>query len=301
MTSDASPTLWGLAEANSIVSLWLDANGDGIIQTTGAAADIFLGQTVANPLDGNLAFPAGYWQISSAIDLNDLTTINSTGATFGRDGVRPLLVTAQDAAGNPVPVGGTIAAGLIDALTIFVDTQGPQVTGLSVNALPTAPFGGYDLFDPKPSVNGFTPLVNSVTINFADLPARVDAAGTANDFIYPALDPTIAAVIGNYSVVGDHVGPVSITSAVVTQAVKVSGTVTAAASGTSFTDSGFIGAAVTPAVGDFIVFNNGACRGQTRPCDRIQCCHRRHHGGCRVPRSPHRCRRRFFGDRSQAD
>ena len=86
VTSDASPTLWGLAEANSIVSLWLDANGDGIIQTTGAAADIFLGQTVANPLDGNLAFPAGYWQISSAIDLNDLTTINATGGTFVRDG-----------------------------------------------------------------------------------------------------------------------------------------------------------------------------------------------------------------------
>ncbi|WP_197527094.1 Ig-like domain-containing protein [Pirellulimonas nuda] len=268
ITSDTTPTLWGQAEANAIVSVWLDANGDGIIQTTGATRDIFLGQTTALPLDGNLANPVGYWQVSSAIDLNDLTTINSTGGAFVRDGARPLLVTAQDVAGNPVPAGATGAIGVpafvagttIDALTIFLDTQGPQITAVSANMLPALQ-GGYDLFDPKPSVNGPTPLVNSITIDFADLPPRVDNAGTANDFLSPALDAAIAATIGNYTVVGDHVGPVVITAAAVNQAIKVSGTVTAPAGNTTtFTAAGFVGAAAAnrPAVGDFIVFNNGA-------------------------------------------
>ncbi len=274
VTSDSTPTLWGQAEANSIVTLWLDANGDGIIQTTGAARDIFLGQTTALPLDGNVANPVGYWQISSAIDLNDLTTINATGGLFVRDGARPLLVTAQDVAGNPVPAGVTGAIGVapfvagttIDALTIFLDTQGPQITAVSANMLPAAQ-GGYDLFDPKPSVNGPTPLVNSITIDFVDLPPRVDNAGTANDFLSPALDAAIAATIGNYTVVGDHVGPVVITAATVNQAVKVSGTVTApAGTTTTFTAAGFVGASAAnrPAVGDFIVFNNGANTVATR-------------------------------------
>ncbi|MEM8947110.1 MAG: Ig-like domain-containing protein, partial [Planctomycetota bacterium] len=268
ITSDTAPTLWGMAEANTVVSLWLDANGDGLIQATGAAADIFLGQTVANPLDGNAAFPPGYWQISSAIDLNDLTTINATGGTFARDGARPLLVSAQDQAGNPVAAAGVIGPALngtiLDALTIAVDTQGPQITGVRINAEQTGQFGGYDLFDPKPSINNPTPLINSITINFQDLPARVDAAGTANDFIYPALDPTVAGTIGNYRVVGDHVGEVVINSATVDQAVKVSGTVTAAVSTTTFSDVGLVGAAAPPTVGDFVVFTSGANTTQTR-------------------------------------
>lgn len=275
VTADTTPTMWGNAEANAIVSLWLDANNDGVIQTTGATRDIFLGQTVANPEDGNLAFPVGYWQISSAVDLNDLTTINATGGAFTRDGARPLLVSAQDVAGNPIPVGGVIdptttpstapAGTVLDALTVFLDTQGPQITGVSINTLPTAAFGGYDLFDPKPSVNGFTPLVNSVTVNFADLPARLDGPGVVNDFLYPALDPTVAGAIGNYSVVGDHVGEVVITAATVNQALKLAGTVTApVGTTTTFTDAGLTVAATVPAMGDFILFNNGANAGQAR-------------------------------------
>lgn len=256
ITSDTTPTLWGRAEADSIVTLYLDTNGNGTIQP---GTDFFLGQTVAVPLDGNNAFPGGYWEITSAVDLN----LAALG--FGRDGARPLLVTAQDVAGNPVPAGvpPTIGAAFIDALTIFLDTQGPQITGVSVNTLPTAPFGGYNLFDAKPSVNGHSPLVSSLTVHFADLPPRADVAGTINDFIYPALDPTVAGTIGNYAVIGDHVGPVVITAATVNQAVRFSGTVTAAAAAaaTTVTDAGLAG---VPAVGDFIVFNNGAAAGLTR-------------------------------------
>lgn len=267
VTSDTNPTFWGRAEADAIVTLWLDANGDGIIQSSGAGQDIFLGQTVANPLDGNLAFPPGYWQISSAVDLNDLTTINSTGGAFLRDGVRPLLVSAQDQAGNPVPVGAAGAIGpaaggtILDALTIFLDTQGPQIAGIAANAQPDVGGGSYDLFDPKPSVNGPSPLINSITIYFVDQPVRVDAPGTANDFLYPALDATIASVVGNYSVVGDSNGQVGIASAVVNQAIKLAGTLTAVTNATTFTDAGLIAAATVPAVGDFITFNNGATAG----------------------------------------
>lgn len=267
VTSDTNPTLWGNAEADAVVTLWLDANGDGIIQSSGAGRDIFLGQTVANPLDGNLAFPPGYWQISSAVDLNDLTTINSTGGAFLRDGVRPLLVSAQDQAGNPVPVGAAGAIGpaaggtILDALAIYLDTQGPQIAGIAANAQPDVGGGSYDLFDPKPSTNGPTPLISSVTIYFVDQPGRADLAGTANDFLYPALDTAIASVVGNYSVVGDSNGQVGIASAVVNQPIKLAGTLTAVTNATTFTDAGLIAAATVPAVGDFITFNNGATAG----------------------------------------
>lgn len=207
ITSDTTPTMWGRAEADTIVSLWLDSNGDGIIQSTGATRDIFLGQTVAVPLDGNNAFAGGYWQISSAIDLNDLASINATTGAFIRDGARPLLVTAQDVAGNPVPAGaaGTIGPAVggtvLDALNIFIDTQGPRVQSVQVNGV-----AGYDLFDPKPSVNGFSPLVPALNITFTDPPNRTAA------FAYGALDTTIAINPGHYQLVGDHVGMIPITN-----------------------------------------------------------------------------------------
>ncbi|MEM8943849.1 MAG: hypothetical protein AAGD11_01595 [Planctomycetota bacterium] len=249
ITSDTTPTFFGQAEANSIVKAYVDVDGNNAI----TAADIFIGQTVAIPLDGTNQEPFGRWEITSSVNMNDQLF---TGFGIGPDGARTILVSAEDVAGN------TTAAAL--PLTIFLDTQGPQITGVSVNleAVPTA--GGYDLFDPKPSVNGPSPLVNSITINFADLPARSDVlGGAANDFIYPALDPTIAGTIGNYSVTGDANGPIVITSATVNQAVRLSGTVTAAAAAgaTTVTDAGLAAGTV---VGDFIVFNNGAAGGLTR-------------------------------------
>ncbi len=66
-TNDTTPTLFGRAEANSIVRLYADRNWNGGID----ADDLFLGETVAIPLDGNQADPLGYWEITSAFDLND--------------------------------------------------------------------------------------------------------------------------------------------------------------------------------------------------------------------------------------
>ncbi|MEQ8836789.1 MAG: Ig-like domain-containing protein, partial [Lacipirellulaceae bacterium] len=182
ITSDTTPTLWGIAEANSTVMLYHDTTGNGF-----SADDTFLGQTVANPLDGNLALPAGYWQIESALDLKLLN---------GGDGRVNLLAVGVDVAGNTLPPTATNS----DALTIFLDTQGPQIDAVTV-----AGFPGYDLFDPKPSVNGHSPLINSLNVYIDDLPNRFAA-----DFLYNAIDSNSAEQNGIFQVVGDHVGPVVI-------------------------------------------------------------------------------------------
>ena len=73
-----------------------------------------------------------------------------------------------------------------------VDVFGPQVTGVAITSAPA-----YNLFDPKDLAHGAlgpTPLVNSLTISFQDLPAR------APGFVYPALDPVTAATPGTYVV-----------------------------------------------------------------------------------------------------
>ena len=49
------------------------------------------------PFDGNDAYPDGYWEITSALDLNQILGVP-------KDGLRRLLVTAEDVAGNPMPV-----------------------------------------------------------------------------------------------------------------------------------------------------------------------------------------------------
>lgn len=217
VTSDTTPRLWGRAEANTIVDVYLDRNADGIIDLQ---TDTFLGQTVAVPIDGNDAFQGGYWELVSALDLNEIVGLP-------KDGLRSLLVTAQDVAGNPMPMNLDgdleleIADG-VDQLNIFIDTQGPQVydpAGVT-EAVHPAGFPAYDLFDPKPSENGFTPLTRQITINFQDLPAR---SGVDPNFRYEALQAEIANIVGNYSLVGDHVGTIGIVNAIVTNAVVLNG------------------------------------------------------------------------------
>jgi len=192
ITSDTTPGLVGLAEANAIVRVFADLNNNDVLD----AADQLIGQTTAIPLDGNLAEPDGFWELESVADLNTL---------FGtRDGFRRLFVTAEDVAGN---VNGVGQQEPLQRLELFIDTQGPQVSAVSVgnNA-------GYDLFDPKPSVNGFTPLVNSLDIDFVDLPNRVVAAMAGDpNFEYGALAAN-GFDVDNYRLVGDHVGVVAIQS-----------------------------------------------------------------------------------------
>jgi hypothetical protein len=210
VTSISVPRLWGRAEANSVVRVFLDRNNNGIIDLL---TDTFLGQTTAVPLDGNAANPEGYWEITSILDLNEI-------AGLPKDGIRRLMVTAEDVAGNPMAMNNQILAADLDELQLFIDTQGPQITNVTVNNLTTAQ---YDVFDPKPTTSGPTPLVTTLRIAVQDLPNRVDQAGTANDFLYEALVQQVAATPGNYVLVGDHVGIIPIQSIVVTNAAPAGG------------------------------------------------------------------------------
>ena len=86
-----------------------------------------------------------------------------------------------------------------------VDLEGPQVTDVTDNEIPTSQ---YNLFGEK-SANasqGPTPLVYSLTVHFQDLPPR------APGFIYPALDYTLTAdeARGLFHLVGDADGVISI-------------------------------------------------------------------------------------------
>ena len=90
------------------------------------------------------------------------------------------------------------------------DIEGPQVTDVTINALTTAT---YNLFGLKPgnAAQGPTPLVDSLTVHFQDLPAR------APGFLYPALDYMLTAdeARGLFQVTGDANGIVSIKSVVI--------------------------------------------------------------------------------------
>jgi hypothetical protein len=114
-TADRSPTFWGTAEANAIVRVYADLTPDNGVDNF----DVLLGMTVALPLDGTNQYPNGQWRVSSNIDLSD-------PAFFPLDGLRRILVTAEDLAGNVNPGLG----GQAQALEIFLDTQGPQVFGV---------------------------------------------------------------------------------------------------------------------------------------------------------------------------
>lgn len=165
ITKDSTPTFWGIAEADSVVRVFADVNENGVVD----AGDVLLGQAVATPLDGNRSFADGYWEITSSIDLNDPSIYDGLAGREGRDGLRKILVTAQDVAGNTnLPSDNTNDA--LAKLDIFLDTQGPQVNGVFVTGERT-----YDLFDPKPSTDGPTPLVNSIDIDLIDFPIRGEA------------------------------------------------------------------------------------------------------------------------------
>ncbi|HOP76785.1 MAG TPA: Ig-like domain-containing protein [Thermogutta sp.] len=183
ITSDTTPTVWGQAEANSIIRVFVDANRNGRLDGT----DVLLGQTTAVPLDGNQAEPFGYWEITSVVDLNDPLIFAQ------RDGARTLFMQAVDVAGNESEV---------QRLDIFLDTRGPRVESVFITSAPA-----FDLFNPKPS-DGPTPLVDQLSIVITDGPDRAVgwlynalALNGAGEF---AVDP------GHFSLVGDANGVIPI-------------------------------------------------------------------------------------------
>ena len=189
ITSDTTPTFWGTAEANTIVRVYADVDGDGLLDPE---VDVLLGETVAVPLDGTNQFPGGQWQLTSTIDLNDPNYFSEI------DGLRTVFVTGEDVAGNITDV----LMPDTDLLDIFIDTRGPQVADVVISDA-----ADYDLFDPKPSEDGPTSLVNSLDIVFVDQPERYTNGTT---FVYPAVNEQLATAAGNITVVGDHVGNIAI-------------------------------------------------------------------------------------------
>ncbi|WP_237607275.1 CHRD domain-containing protein [Roseimaritima sediminicola] len=191
ITNDTTPTFFGRAEANSIVRLYVDIDGNSVI----SPPDVLIGQTVAVPTDGTNQSPNGEWQITSTVNMNDPNRLG----VLGVDGDRKILVQAEDQAGN---LSGN---GLAFELDIFIDTRGPQVTDVFITDRPD-----FDIFTLKPDSPEPTPRVDSLTINVQDLPDRVAA------FLYPAIS-NLAVVpnvlpLGLVTLVGDHSGVIAATS-----------------------------------------------------------------------------------------
>ena len=60
-TADTTPTFWGVAEANTIIRLYVDVNANGVVDR---GTDFYVGQTVTIPLDGNDQYPNGQWELT---------------------------------------------------------------------------------------------------------------------------------------------------------------------------------------------------------------------------------------------
>ncbi|TWT29920.1 Ig-like domain-containing protein [Blastopirellula retiformator] len=195
ITSDSNTGFVGDAESNSVIRVYatdtpLDAatlaalsgmsSADVIDFLNGSYTD--QGLTAASPLDGNDGNPeVGYWELSGKYDLNNPNF-------FAYDGIRQIVVTSEDLAGN-------ISA--VTTLEMMIDTQGPTVDGVSVTDAPD-----YDLFAPKPAVDGPTPPITSLDIDFSDLPIRpgvqLFAPGNSPDvtFVIDASASTLGGIAG---------------------------------------------------------------------------------------------------------
>lgn len=199
VTNVTNPGFFGQAEANAVIRLFIDApqagfpTGNGLFEP---AIDFQIGFDVVEPLDGTNQYPTGYWQV-------DAVNVNLNAPPFSPiDGLRRIFVTAEDVAGNI----NAIPPAAVQELKIFIDTQGPQITDVEINNVGHP----YDLFDPKPSTDGPTPLVESLVLSIQDLPLR-----TA-EFLVAAIKDDIADNPGHYLVKGDYNGIIPIQDVVVT-------------------------------------------------------------------------------------
>ena len=174
VTNNPTAGFSGTVEANAIVLLQANNVADGL--------------TIAEPGSGNEALPDAQWRQVGLLDLNN-------PASFPRDGVRRMTATAEDLAGNVSDPA---------AVNVFVDTQGPQISSVSISTAPA-----YDLFDPKPSTDGPTPQLSQLSLSVFDFPRRssVDA-----NFLYDAVVKSVAENPGHYCLVGDHGGVIPIQS-----------------------------------------------------------------------------------------
>jgi hypothetical protein len=212
ITNVTAPTFYGTAEANAIIKLF-------VLDSTGSP--VLIGQTTAVPTDGTNADPNGQWTITSTVNLNDPKFFSKY------DGLRHLFITAEDLAGN-INNGNSPEANNLQ-INIFLDTQGPQIAP-PPSAPATPPIqiittGGvassFNIFGLKPdnAPNGPTPLVDALTIHVLDNPLR-DPTDFPND---PAILADIASTLGQYQLVGDANGVISISQIIVTNDPIVNG------------------------------------------------------------------------------
>ncbi len=172
------------------------------------------------------------------------------------------------------------AINVYDVTVVRVDDLGPQVidpdgdgplSGVHITEDPETPLeeSAHNLFGLKgetttdPPVGGPTPLVNSLTINFWDLPMPRSPGD-----VYVALDPMTAGAVGNYEIKGDHNGIIDIeTVTVINDALT--GTVVTGTSATNFTAQNNNFAEAFSELDDFyngsmMRFTTGALAGQTQ-------------------------------------
>ena len=135
ITNDATPSFWGYAEADSIIRAFVNT----------PTGQVQIGQTVAQPFDGNAGLPSGSWTLTSDLDFSSLGI---------PDGPVSVAITAQDVAGN-------LSTQM--TLDIFLDRQGPTVVNVEYP-------DGRSVFGPKPT-DGPSPLTNMLLVTFADTPA----------------------------------------------------------------------------------------------------------------------------------
>jgi len=236
-TSDTTPTFWGVAEANTVIRLYVDVNANGVVDL---GTDFYIGQTVTIPLDGNDQFPNGQWNLTSVVDMNDkdlLAALVANGQLQAgeKDGIRHLLGLAEDLAGNTTRLNNPFH------LAIFIDTQGPRVydppgvaNAVHITDNPATPENeaAYNLFDPKASSAGQTPtpLVYGLTVHIEDLPDRALGFLQAALKTHPeAADPNGVPVgpvplnPGYFLIVGDTNGIIPISSVTFTSNQVVAG------------------------------------------------------------------------------
>ncbi|REK09450.1 MAG: hypothetical protein DWQ37_18610 [Planctomycetota bacterium] len=200
ITSDTTPTFYGTAEANAVVRVYVDLNGNGTVEPT----DYLIGQTVASPIDGTNQFPGGRWVVESNVDLNNPNY-------FAKDGVRTILVTTEDPAGNQSPNNEDV-----ERLDIFLDTQGPQITDVVIADRNGDDVTDFELFLLKPDngPQGPTPLVWGLNIKVQDYPV-LDAL-FPREAIQTAVNQNPGPINlpnpGVFVVKGDHNGVIEIES-----------------------------------------------------------------------------------------
>jgi hypothetical protein len=177
------------------------------------------------PGSGNLTldiFDATGTLITSGVATVDLSGVTHLSATFGATNdltsvFSDIYVRVRGA--TPDSVNVYDFDHLPTAAILQGDNEGPQVTNVQITGFPD-----YNLFGLKPvdALQGPTPLINSLTISFQDLPAR------APGFVYPALDFQTASTPGQYVLRGDRVGIIAISNIIVTNnPVVVGGVATA--------------------------------------------------------------------------